>query len=129
MREQKNISPQGEGKEDFQEGLLRLLAQKTERYTAGESSSVPIETAQRLLQSVCFTLGMDLTGNTLNFAHLAGEDLDRAYDRGLQHIQKKIQRGRNLWEAAVITVPSIENISLQDTLKSMEGFWKKYDHT
>ena len=114
---------------NVQTELVKLLAKKTERYTGGESTSVPVETAQKLLYSVCFTLGVDFSGSSLDLDRLAGKNLTREYDQGLSRIEEKIQWGKDLWETAYLTAPAIENISLRDTLESIGGFWKRYDYT
>ena len=44
----------------LQAKLFALLARQVRNYTKGESDSVPVETAQALLDSICFTLGLDL---------------------------------------------------------------------
>ena len=41
-------------------GCMDLLREVTERYTRGGSSSVRVETAQGLLDGVCFTIGVAL---------------------------------------------------------------------
>ncbi len=114
---------------NVQTELVKLLAKKTERYTGGESSSVPMETAQKLLYSVCFTLGVDFSGSSLDLDRLDGKNLTREYAQGLSRIEEKIQWGKDLWETARLTAPAIENISLRDTLESIGGFWKRYDYT
>ena len=40
----------------LQAKLFALLARQVRNYTKGESDSVPVETAQALLDSICFTL-------------------------------------------------------------------------
>ena len=46
----------GEEISRLQEKLLELLARRTALYTMGESSSIPRETAEELLRSLCYTL-------------------------------------------------------------------------
>ncbi len=51
------------GAEDMpklQLGLYTLLADETTRHTMGDSSSIPVETAQSLYRSICFCLGLRL---------------------------------------------------------------------
>lgn len=49
-----NIS--NEEKEIIQISLWKLLGKVTERYTMGDSSSVPVEVAEELFKSICFLL-------------------------------------------------------------------------
>lgn len=44
----------------LQYGLIGLMAKEVERYTNGESSSVPVEKAQELLQSITYQIGVYL---------------------------------------------------------------------
>ena len=46
--------------EGIQMQILHLLARQTERYTGGESSSVRVETAQGLLLSIFYSIGLYL---------------------------------------------------------------------
>lgn len=55
------------------EKLWCLLAKRTERYTMGDSTSVPVETAQELLASICFTLQFEMEVSRLSPPRLAGE--------------------------------------------------------
>ncbi|MEG2597380.1 MAG: DUF6179 domain-containing protein, partial [Oscillospiraceae bacterium] len=41
---------------EFQSQLWILLAQRTERYTMGDSSSVPVEIAEELWKSICYCI-------------------------------------------------------------------------
>jgi len=42
----------------IQSRMWTLLGKRTGLYTVGDSSSVPIETAEELLRSICFTIGL-----------------------------------------------------------------------
>lgn len=44
----------------LKEALLLLLSQRTEAFTAGKSSSVRVETGQRLFEGVLYTVGVAL---------------------------------------------------------------------
>jgi len=53
--------------EIIQSKLWMLLEKQSDRFTMGDSSSVPVETAQELLLSICFCIEMHLnkSSNTL----------------------------------------------------------------
>ncbi|MGE4353397.1 MAG: DUF6179 domain-containing protein [Oscillospiraceae bacterium] len=125
------LEKSGLAPEDWQKLQVRLwalLAERTARYTAGESSSVPLETAQRLMSSLLFTLGVDAGGGPDGMSSLRNENLSEKYDQGLRTIEKKIEIGKKLWQACLMSCPGIENISLRDTLKNIGVFWKRYDY-
>lgn len=123
--------PEIEFEEDILAAQIRLwalLSRQVHSYTMGDSSSVRVETAQELLNSVCFTLDIDLKGNPKAFKGLLDTDLDRRFTEGIAAIEKKIETGKKLWRTACLSAPKIENISLRDTLRSIGGFFQKYDY-
>lgn len=93
----------------------------------GESSSVPVETAQELLSSVCFTIGEAARRNGLSSSGLAGSDFDALFARGQEVIKEKIAEGRRLWTNACLTAPEIRNQSYRDTLREIGAFFRRYD--
>ncbi|MBU3183058.1 DUF6179 domain-containing protein [Clostridium psychrophilum] len=46
--------------ENIQMQSIQLLAKQTERYTSGDSSSVKVETAESILQSIFYGIGVYL---------------------------------------------------------------------
>lgn len=108
--------------------LWEFLGRCTARYTAGDSSSVPVETAQELLTSICFTLDVYFRSTKANPKLLVTEKLDVLFQAGLRIIEAKIEEGKQLWKIACISVPEIENISYTDTLRSIGVFFRRYDH-
>lgn len=107
--------------------LWGLLGERTGRYTMGDSSSVPVELAQELLTSICFTLGAYLkeTGETQKL--LVTADLSELLKAGIKIIESQIETGKQLWQAAWLSAPEIENTAYRDTLKSIGGFFKRYN--
>ncbi len=112
----------------IQAGLWRLLAARTERYTMGDSSSVPVETAQELLTSICFTLGLYLKENGGSLQMLAESDLNELLGAGFKILEERLELGKRLWQAACLTAPEIENISCRDTLQGIGSFFRRYDY-
>ena len=108
--------------------LWQFLGRQTQLYTFGDSSSIPVETAQELLESICFTLDAYVKAFGSAPKLLVTEKLDALFEGGLKIIEAKIGEGKRLWQAACLSAPDIENISFRDTLRSIGGFWKRYDH-
>ena len=111
----------------FEQKLLSLLARQTARYTAGDSSSVPVETAERLLRSICFTLHICPESDSGEYRALLGQDMDVLLVRGMEQLQQKLEDGKKLWTALVTHFPPVTNIALRSTLQSIGSFWKRYD--
>lgn len=104
-----------------QEALWRLLRQQARLY-APESSSLPAETAAALAESIRLTLGADR-----NPRILLAPDLEEQFRLGRRRLEQKVELSRQLWRTACLTMPEMENRSLSDTLRSIGGFWKRYD--
>ena len=113
---------------NIQAKLWQLLARRTELFTMGESSSVRVETAQELLQSISFCLDLYLkqSGNTKKLLAIA--DLEELFKLGQKALEEQIELGKRLYSKACLTAPEIENISYKDTLRSISGFFKRYDY-
>lgn len=108
--------------------LWQFLGKQTRRFTVGDSSSIPVETAQDLMASIQFVLDMELGATGKVATLLLSEDIETLYQAGIKRIENKIDESKRLWESACITAPDIENSSYQDTLQSIGGFWKRYDY-
>ena len=108
--------------------LWQLLARRTELYTMGEHSSVRIETAQELLQSISFCLNLYLKQSGSTKKLLATADPEELFRLGQIALEEQLELGKRLYSRACLTAPEIENISYKDTLRSIGGFFKKYDY-
>lgn len=104
-----------------QEALWRLLRRQAGLY-APESSSLPAETAAALAESICLTLGANRNPRVLLCA-----DLDQKFHLGQRRLSQEVELSKHLWRTACLTLPEMENRSLTDTLRSIGGFWTRYD--
>ena len=110
----------------FQIWMWRLLAHQTALYTMGDSTSVPQKTAEELLESLLYTLGAQESAPD-RIRELMSTDPNAAYTRGVRALEKKTVVGKALWEQVCLNLPDLENQSMQETLRSLEGLWKRYD--
>ncbi|WP_139651565.1 DUF6179 domain-containing protein [Raoultibacter phocaeensis] len=113
----------------FQSELWGLLAKRTALYTMGESSSVPELTAKRLLDSVCFTLGLnpaDLCSRDVR--SLLREQVADAFERRMKDVEAKAQGVEGLWESVCLSTPLLESTALRDTLESLRNFSARYEY-
>lgn len=120
-----------EEKNWIQVELLKLLEQQTKRYTSGDSSSIPVELGQELLDSLMFCIGVGLQGREymgeMDWSLLLNSDLSSMAEKGRDFLKRCVEYGENLWKKICMSLPSVENRSMKDTLASMGTFWKKYD--
>lgn len=103
--------------------LWEFLYKRTKKYTMGDSSSIPIEKAQGLFTSICFTLEEYLNENNSSPKILLANKIEDIFKDGLKIIEGKIKEGKSLWQEAFLKAPKIENISYKDTLKTIDDFF------
>lgn len=123
----KNGAFNDEDVQKIQTALWRLLGQRTERFTMGESGSVPVETAEELLRSICFSVGLHLE-SVGDISLLKTENIEELLKASWRTLEAKIAEGKELLQHAVSSAPAIENRSYADTLKEITTFFKKYDY-
>ena len=106
----------------FLDKLWQLLAKQTERYTMGDSTSVPTETAQELLASICYTLQFEMAQTGFTPRDLLNSDLYAAFQDGQAHLTAKVEETKRRWEFACAQTQADA-----DTLRWIGCFFKKYD--
>ena len=89
--------------EDIQMQCIKLLAQKVQDFTGGGSSSVRVETAESIMKSNLYVLGLYL--KTLPDADLAATELKTAaisdlYQKGRKIMHTKLGIARNIYRLA-----------------------------
>lgn len=106
--------------------LISLLGERTDRYTMNESSSVPIEKAEELLKSICFTIGLVVKkqGNS----SLKTENMSTLLKSGWNIIETKLEEGKELLKQVTESGVITENISYRDTVQGIEKFFTRYDY-
>ncbi len=112
----------------LQEQLLELLSWQTVRYTCGDSTSIPLENAQELLQSIWFCLGLDSDPSAARLSSLVNGGVRQAFEHGLRQIQVQLDYGQQLWQSLCANLPPVQNRSMLDTLRNLKGFWRRYDY-
>ncbi|MDU6297158.1 DUF6179 domain-containing protein [Clostridium celatum] len=108
--------------------IWKLLSDRIERYTMGDSTSVPIEIAEELLKSICFSLELELNELESKNKIIIEEDLSNLLKDSWSKIESMMKEGKELLEAVIKSSPDIENISYNDTLNEIGEFFKIYDY-
>ncbi|MGG7142386.1 DUF6179 domain-containing protein [Clostridium nigeriense] len=121
-----NIS--NEDKEIIKIKLWTLLGKVTERYTMGDSSSVPVEIAEELLKSITFLLKKEMKNLKSNVDLFQCECLEGAWKDSWLTIENDITTGKDLLKEVIKTSTGIENISYKDTVAGIEKGIKGYDY-
>lgn len=111
--------------------LLELLALRCKNYSGVENSSVRTETAQELLQSAVFTIGIRL--KELDTPEAALEELEKTpleeiYKAGYGKLQAMIKSTRRFYAAVCRNSIRTENYFYNSTLfGGIRGFFKLYN--
>ena len=122
-------SGQGEAPElsRARENLLALLRAQALRYTQGESTSLPRETMEELLTSLCYTLSIDPTKGDSALLPLAEGDPHERYAEALAQLRRKADCARALAGQLCLSAPPLDCFALQDTLRSIVKGLNGYD--
>lgn len=119
-----SMSP--EAGEALQARLTLQWVSLCRRFTRGESTSLPAETAQQLLHSLLYTLGLTGRAQPVSPAALASADLEAVWEASVAALQRQARSCSLLCRAAQDTRPTVPNAALTDTLHSLAGFARRY---
>lgn len=107
--------------------LMELLARQTQRYTMGESTSVTVETAQELLNSLWYTLTVAADEMHTSYKQLLTDDLQPLAAQGQKILRDRLEQTKRLWTAVCKSAPPVENAYYSDTLRGIGNYIKRYD--
>ncbi|MGN0484815.1 MAG: DUF6323 family protein [Lachnospiraceae bacterium] len=116
-----------------QKELLAVAHMLTERYTSKESSSVPYETARRLMGAVVYTIEFYYSGAGQKndvFALQTTEkvDAETAYERGYQKILELAAKTQEKFQKTAQQFQSFGNRAYEDVMrKGIPAFFQTYD--
>lgn len=107
-----------------------LLAQQTALLTGGKSASVRAETAQELLLSIFYTLGIALMGCPSPDAALErvlSVPSDALFAEGQAAIRRRVAYARSLHRRTLAALCPVGNVFFRDTVTGgISGFFKLY---
>lgn len=116
--------------EKLQYGCFVLLSEKINQFTNGESSSVPVETADLISKSILFTIGVALKSYPTPddaVEALLNTEIGQLYFKGRRLIDKKIQAAKRLYLAMQKNMIFTDNITYKSILTSgIKSFFKLY---
>lgn len=118
--------------EGIQLACIKLLAYKCGRYNSGDSSSIRIETAENIMKSNLYTIGLYL--KSLPDADFAAAELKRAdisdmYHKGRELINTRLKAAKDLYRLARKNRLNTANYTYNSTLSDngIGSFFKLYD--
>jgi hypothetical protein len=110
---------------------LELFTREANRYTNAESSSIPVEAAQSLLQSITFSMGSYLktfadVGTQLTI--LKEKDMSALFLSGQETVEQRYKSAQELLRKLTDGLMRINLIAYQDTVrKGLPKFFHDYD--
>lgn len=115
----------------IQSELHTLLKELAFQYTYGESSSVKIEVAATLTQSILFAISLYLkrfSNHEKALEHLITQNLRQLYKSGTETLNSKIKLTKALHQQVLRIAVKTPNRTYKETLyEGMRGFFKIYD--
>ncbi|GAA6285981.1 hypothetical protein F190043G2_26520 [Blautia caecimuris] len=114
----------------IQTDLLLILAEQTDKWNRGESSSIPIEKAQDIMTSILFVIGIQLKSyQTPEQAvdMLKSESLKKLFESGLKFVQRKMAVSRQFQKKILSHLLNTPNVYYRSTIADgINGFFKLY---
>lgn len=118
--------------ENIQLQCISLLAYKSERYTMGDSSSIRVETAESIMKSNLYTIGLylkSLSDADSAVDELKSEKISELYEKGRKLVSSRLQLAKNLYTMVQNNKLDTKNHSYNSTLseKGIGTFFKLYN--
>ena len=107
------------------EELYALLQERIARYTMGDHTSVPVDTARRLLEGILYCVDLSRRFQARNLP--ASASLQERMQAGSATARKIARRAKLLLYEAQRKQPPVTNRSFQETLLALPSFFRAYD--
>ena len=107
--------------------LMALLREQARRYTLHASTSLPQETLEELMASLCYTLGINPSGDPALLKPFVGKDLFSLYSEGKKRLEQRVRQARRTIRQLCQCVPDMGNAALRHTLSSLLFLLDRYD--
>ncbi len=113
------------GETELPEELLALLSERIARYTMGDSTSVTIDTAQRLLEGIWFCVALNEKDFEQGISQ--SEPLRARWNAGVAQANRLAKRAKLLLKEAEHMQPPLTNLAFRESLGAMPAFFRSYD--
>ena len=120
----------GVGRDDLDQarrGASQVFARLVWLYTAGESTSIAKEEAERLLGSMAYVLGVRSLDEPVAVAALACDDPLGAFEKRRLALERRAAATVEAWRDVAATMPQIPNKSLVETMASIAEVPRRYN--
>ncbi|NLW44065.1 MAG: hypothetical protein GXY92_02635 [Syntrophomonadaceae bacterium] len=117
--------------QELQIQIMEILKDQIIRYTRGKSSSIPVEAAQNLLQSILFCMDTFCLGFPTPItclSELLERGMKEVYREGLALVKSKVNEAKKLFAEVRSTRIQTSLIAYNSTLnEAIPDFFKNYD--
>ena len=107
--------------------LWHLFERQFSRKTQGDSTSLPVEEAGELMESIVYTLKLHQDAHNLPDQALLEGSADELFARAQRTAIAMLDETSRLYQRTVETVRTFESRSLADTLRGIGCFFRRYD--
>lgn len=114
---------------DYASRLWMLLGEQAVRYTMGESTSIPEETALELLESIVYTLDFAAERSGLGRREALRGELGALLAQGQKLLFEESRSVKRLWQRVRSCAMRVENVYYASTLKDAGAYFARYDPT
>ena len=105
-----------------------ILAEQTDKWCRGESSSIPTEKAQDIMSSILFVIGIQLKlyqNPEQAIDILKSEPLKLIFENGLKLVRRKMSVSRHLQKSILDNLLDTPNVYYRATIADgINGFFK-----
>lgn len=119
------LAPDAPSYSENPEILYLLLEERIRRYTMGDSSSIPVDIARRLLESILYCLDVQKRAGKNALPDTA--PMKARWQSGVDASKRIAKRARLLLLQAQRTPPPLTNTGYCDTLSALPAFFSNYD--
>lgn len=106
--------------------LWELLKRQADKYNGTDSTSISVEKAQQLLESMLYTIGVVIECGAGKEEILKG-DISFLLNRGQRLLREKQKAAKVAWKLLCQELPGVRNVYYLSTVKSLGTFFEKYD--
>lgn len=111
------------------EEILPVVSYLTNKYTSGESSSVPYEKAEMLMEAVLYCIRECFTWNESGVLPAVNNlSARQAYEKGYEYAAEKVNRAKALYDSLIMDFEDYGCLNYRKTvLEGLPAFFLKYD--
>lgn len=116
--------------ENIQMQIMNILKEIIMRYTKGESTSVTVETAEKLLNSICYSIdaySISIDNPEECIAILKEKSIKEIYNGGIEIVTACVKESKLLYKKIMPRKLKVPLMAYNDTLEAILGLFDKYE--